>query len=111
MLPRRELNAGKSYVNENEWIAREVVELERKIVKYKTYDLTTGKLCGATQECSKPNFIYWADREATNEEVKNLQHDEADALYKTDEPIQETESDLALEQIQMVAHNEMINRY
>jgi hypothetical protein len=111
MLPRRELNVGKSYVNENERIAREVIELSRMSVSYATYDLNTGKLCGASRRCMKRTLIQWADREATREEMANLQHHEADALYKTDDSIQRNETDLSLEQIQVVANSEMINHY
>ena len=112
MLPRRELNVGKSYVNENERTAREVVELTRMTVKYIAYDLNTGKLCGASHTCRKKALIQWADREATKEETASLHRDEADALYKTDDPItQDNKPDLSPEQIQVIASSKMINRY
>jgi len=109
MLPRRELNVGKSYVNENEWIVREVVGIGRMNVKYKAYDLNTGKFHGSPRVCQKKTFIHWADREATHEETKNLHHDEAHALYETRDPIQDKEADLSLEQIQLMARSGMTN--
>jgi hypothetical protein len=111
MLPRRELNVGRSYVNEKDWMALEVVELGRTIVKYKTYDLTTGKLCGASRACTKKAFIKWADREATSEETAYLQLHEADALYKNPEPVIRQDPDLSAEQIMLMTRNEMNNRY
>ena len=110
MLPRRELNVGKSYVNENEGIAREVVELDRTTVKYKTYLLGTGKTYGASRVCEKKAFIRWADREATHGETSNLQHHEVDALYEAHNPIHENEPGLPLEQMQLMARRGMINR-
>ena len=111
MLPRRELIVGKSYINENEGTACEVVELSRMIVKYKTYDLSTGKLCGASRVSMKRNFIHWADREATQEETTYLQLHEADALYKNDDPAFKQDPDPSAENILLMARNEMNNRY
>lgn len=100
MLPRRELTVGKGYVNEEMWLVREVIEVGHKTVKYNTYHLSTGQLCGAPHECRKNRFIRWADREATEEETENLQHTEVDALYILDpasyiwEPERRTEQTL-----------------
>ena len=86
MLPRRELKVGKGYINEEMWLVREVIQLRPMTVKYHTYHLSTGQLCGAPHECKKDQFIHWADREATEDEMANLQYEEAEALY-SHEPI------------------------
>jgi hypothetical protein len=111
MLSRRELNVGKSYVNENEGIVCEVIELGRTTVKYKSYELSTGKLCGASRVSLKNTFIHWADREATHKEEANLQSHEVDALYEAENYIRLEEADLSLEQIQLMAHTRMSDRY
>jgi hypothetical protein len=107
MLPRRELTVGKGYVNEEMWLVREVIEVGRKTVKYNTYHLSTGQLCGASHECNKNRFIHWADREATEEEIENLQHAEVDALYILDPASYTWEPERRAEQT--LFHN-MINR-
>lgn len=110
MLLRRELTVGKSYVNEKLRIAREVIDVDHNIVKYKTYNLKTGQLLGDTRECEKRDLIRWADREATHKEMANLQHQEAEALYVVPPPAREPEQNLSIEQVRLMARNSMVNR-
>jgi hypothetical protein len=110
MLARRELTIGKCYINEELQVAREVIELGHKTVKYKIYHLTSGKLCGAARECQKKHFLHWADREGTPEEMACLQHNEIDALFVTNRGIAELTFNQPLEQTRTMARSSMLNR-
>ena len=103
MLPRRELIVGKSYINEEQWMLREVVAVGRTTVTYITFRLNTGELCGSTREDTKRRFILWADREATPDEMALLQHQEVDALYQTDDHHPVKQPALSPEQIRMLS--------
>jgi hypothetical protein len=82
MLRRRDVTVGKCYVNNARKIAREVVSSDREIVSFNTYHLATGNSCGATNECTRDDFIRWADREASPTEMADLQYKEMDALFR-----------------------------
>ncbi len=110
MLARRELTVGKCYINEELQVAREVIELGRRTVKYKVYHLINGKLCGAARECQKTHFLHWADREGTPEEMASLQHTEIDALYVINQGSAGSVFNQPLEQARLMTRNSTINR-
>jgi len=80
MLRNRDVVVGKYYVNNGRRVAREVVEVEQKIIRFYTYHLVSGNSCGAHSECTKRDFIHWADREATPAEIEILQSHKIEAL-------------------------------
>lgn len=84
MLKRRKLTIGRSYVNEDEGVVREVTDQpDRWSVEYAVYDLRSGRLRGPIHEIVKKNlFLDWADREASREEAARLQRDELQALFR-----------------------------
>ena len=51
---------------------REVVMLGDEIVVFITHHLETGNSCGSASECRIPDFLKWADHEATPAEMNNL---------------------------------------
>jgi hypothetical protein len=87
MLTRREISAGKFYVNEHKQAAREVVEVtDRKWIKFNAYSLKTGRLTrGPHQTCGRDEMIHWADREATPEECAMLEQDQANEIFISNE--------------------------
>ncbi len=58
---------GRSYVNEDACIMREVVEeLDERRVKFNTFDLSTGKFIPTRHKVwNKSQLARWADREAS----------------------------------------------
>ena len=82
MLLRRNVAVGKCYVNNERKVAREVVSSNAETVRFNTYHLQTGNSCGSTSECTREEFIHWADREASPTEVADLQTQEMDALFR-----------------------------
>ena len=105
MLARRELIVGRSYINEEQWMLREVLAVGRTTVKYNTFRLNTGELCGSSRQSTKRSFILWADREANADELVLLQQQEVDALYHTVDHHRGPQPDLSPEQIRMLARN------
>ena len=93
MLTRREISAGKFYINENKQAAREVVEvMDRKQIKFNAYSLKTGRLMhGPHQICGRDQMIQWADREATREECAALESDKANDIFISKENENQTE--------------------
>jgi hypothetical protein len=90
-----ELAVGKYYVNKSRQIARKVLRTDQAMVSFKTYHLDTGNSCDSAFECSKSQFISWADRETTRAELASLQSLEQEqliyapqqyALEKVEEP-------------------------
>jgi hypothetical protein len=113
MLPRREITTGKCYVNQSRQVAREVLRADHRTVKYNTYELGTGKLCGMPHECRKDKFIHWADREASAAETAALQYDEAEALFNATSGYvrsQDLERSMAVEAAALMMKNNLINR-
>jgi hypothetical protein len=113
MLPRREITTGKCYVNENRQVAREVLRADHRTVRYNTYELGTGKLCGLPHECRRDEFIHWADREANAAETAALQYDEAEALFNATSGhvrSQDLERSMAVEAAALMMKNNLINR-
>ena len=74
MIAKLEVTAGKCYVNEGNGTAREVVEeIGRHKIKFNAFDLATGQLVPRPfQICFKSQMAYWADREATSDEIAKI---------------------------------------
>jgi hypothetical protein len=73
MLQTQDVKVGRCYVNNNRMVAREVTAAGRQTIKFYTHHLDTGNSCGSPSECTKEDFIRWADREATSAEMANVQ--------------------------------------
>jgi hypothetical protein len=112
MLPRREITPGTCYINEKRTTAREVLKVDHRSVRYNTYDMATGRLCGSPHECSRNEFIHWADREATEEETFHLLYEEMEALFQREprSSQQTLEQSLAIETATLMMRNNLINR-
>ena len=80
MLRSRKVAIGKYYVDNSRRIAREVLRIDDETVMFKTHHLDTGNSCDSLSECMKPDFINWADHEATPSEMASLQDRMAQAL-------------------------------
>ncbi len=63
MLRRKDIRAGKCYVNNARTIVREVVQVSGQVVTFQTYHLDTGNSCGSPSECETRDFTRWADSE------------------------------------------------
>ncbi|MEP7135909.1 MAG: hypothetical protein ABI904_13345 [Chloroflexota bacterium] len=72
MLRKQDITAGKWYVNNYRTVAREVVSTDKQTVKFYTYHLDTGNSCDSPSECTKQNFIRWADHEASTTEIDSV---------------------------------------
>jgi len=90
MLRKHDITVGKYYVNNTRRIAREVLKANENTILFDTYHLNTGNSCGSPSECTKQDFIHWADREATVAESASLRYMKVDAqLYAPQIPNQE----------------------
>jgi len=109
-IHRRDIAFGRCYVNERSRMAREVVEeVGRHKVRYNAFDLTTGTLVPAPlQTCYKGELAYWADREASPEEIARIHPFEPSPWFE-DVPIEDlktTELELTKSKmLQTVEHN------
>jgi hypothetical protein len=112
MLPRREITPGMCYINVQRASAREVLKVDHRTVRYNTYDMTTGTLCGSPHECSRNEFIRWADRPATEEETFHLLYEEMEALFQrgTHSSQRTLEHSMAIETATLMMRNNLINR-
>jgi hypothetical protein len=81
MLRKRDLIAGKFFVNKERRIAREVLQTSRQTVTFNTYHLDTGNSCGSPSECLVEDFVRWANREVSPRELAFLQHQSMAAEY------------------------------
>ena len=72
MLRSQKVIIGKYYVNNARKIAREVLEIDDKTVKFNTHHLDTGNSCQSASECTIRDFRHWADHEATPSEMATL---------------------------------------
>jgi len=64
MLRRQAVTVGKWYVNNKRNVARAVLGTEEKTVQFNTHHLNSGTSCGSPSECTRLEFVRWADREA-----------------------------------------------
>ncbi len=69
-----EILVGKSYVNEDASVVREVVEeLDGRRIRFNAFDLETGKLLPTRhQVCARRELARWADREANEGEMARI---------------------------------------
>src|SRR5690349_10150593 len=110
MLPGREITLGKCYINEKGGTAREVLKVDHRMVRYNTYELASGKLRGSPYECSRDDFMHWADREATEDEMFGLLYEEMEALFSRAMQHLNLESSMAIETATLMTRNHLINR-
>jgi len=74
----QQIRVGGFYVNESKGRVRELVsDMGDGDVYWLSYSLTDGQPWGDSHVCSKENIRKWATREATREEVANLQRGKA----------------------------------
>ncbi len=81
MLQKRDVTAGKIYVDQGRRIAREVLRTGEKIVLFNNYHLDTGNSCGSPSECTVQDFVHWASDEASPSELAFLQARHAEDSY------------------------------
>ena len=82
MLRKQAIIVGKYYVNNSRKVAREVLGANAKTVRFINYHLDTGNSCGSASECTRQDFMNWADREATSAEVASVQSQEMEAQFR-----------------------------
>lgn len=82
MLRKQVIIVGKYYVNKSRKVAREVLGADDQTVKFMTYHLDTRNSCGSTSECTRLDFMNWADREATPAEIASVQSQEMEAQFR-----------------------------
>jgi hypothetical protein len=97
MFSESNLIIGKSYINNLTQIACEVMTLEHGWVRFKMHLLITGERFGRVRECPQEEFLKWADREATPEEMVHLQQN-TEELYPTLEYIAKNAPDHSFEE-------------
>src|SRR5260221_10747751 len=73
MLQRQDVTVGKWYVNNKRNVARAVLEADEKTVQFNTHHLNSGNSCGSPSECTRLDFVRWADREAWPSETISQQ--------------------------------------
>jgi len=73
MLRRQDVTVGKWYVNNKRNVARAVVSVDEKTVQFNTHHLNSGNSCGSASECTRLDFVRWADREASPAETGSWQ--------------------------------------
>jgi hypothetical protein len=83
MLRKRDVIAGKFYVNKERRIARQVLQTSQQTVIFNTYHLDTRNSCGSPSECLVEDFVRWANREASPAELTFLQPQGMDADHHT----------------------------
>jgi len=69
MLRRQTITVGKWYVNNRRNVARAVVRADEDTVQFNTHHLNSGNSCGSPSECTRLDFVRWADREASPSET------------------------------------------
>ena len=69
MLRRKDICAGKCYVNSARTIARKVTQVSDQVVTFQTYHLDTGNSCGSPSECQTRAFARWAESEVSITEI------------------------------------------
>jgi hypothetical protein len=87
MLRNRKVTVGRYYVNNARMIAREVVAADEQFVTFNTHHLDTGNSCPSPSQCTKRDFIHWADHEAAPSEIASLHLRQTEAaLYEPQWP-------------------------
>ena len=99
MLRSRDISVGKYYVNNARKIAREVLETDDKTVTFNTYHLDTGNSCSYPSQCTRRDFMHWADHEATPTELASLKDRLMEALlYSPRVPAREEPQEISIDQ-------------
>jgi len=73
MLRNKNIIVNRFYVNNARKTARQVLEADQSMVIFYNFHLDTGNACPSPSQCTKRDFIHWADREATPMELDRLQ--------------------------------------
>lgn len=97
MFSDSNLIIGKGYINDLTQIACEVMALEHGWVRFKMHLLMTGERFGRVRECPQEEFLQWADREASPEEMVRLQSN-YEELYPSPEPVVKSAPDHTFEE-------------
>lgn len=74
MLRKQDVIVGKFFINHERSIVREVLQVSRQIVIFKTYHLDTRNSCDSPSECAVQDFVRWARAEASPTELAFLQY-------------------------------------
>jgi len=92
MLRNKNIIVGKFYVNKARKTARQVLETDQHMVVFYNHHLNTGNSCHSPSQCTKRDFIDWADHEATPTELASLQYRQMeDLLYVPQSPNKEAD--------------------
>lgn len=115
VLNKQDISVGRSYVNEDADIAREVVEeIDDRKIKYNAFDLTGGSLLPELQQvCRKSDLAHWADREANPEEIAKIHPFEQGSWFEELPPseVKAAELELTKANIQQVVGNNTLHRW
>ena len=82
MLRKQAITVGKWYVNNTRRIARAVLEAKPKTIEFNTHHLDSGNSCGSSSECTRQEFVRWADREASPAETASLKNQKREAEFR-----------------------------
>ena len=82
MLQRQIITVGKWYVNNKRRIARAVLEVNPKTIEFNTHHLDSGNSSGSSSECTRQEFVRWADREASPSETASLKNQKREAEFR-----------------------------
>ena len=114
-MRKQNIAVDRSYVNEKEQIAREVVEeIDQRKVKYNAFDLKDGRLTPAVrQTCRKSDMAHWADREANLDEIVKMHPFEQLPWFEAIPPreVKKAELELTKANIQQVVSNNNLHRW
>jgi len=83
MLRKRDITAGKFYVNNGRRVAREVLLANGQTIIFNTYHLDTGNSCGVPSECTMQDFTRWADHEASPSEIASVQYMDMEPRFRS----------------------------
>lgn len=100
MLRKRAIIVGKYYVNKSHKVAREVLGADDQTVKFMTHHLDTRNSCGSASECTRQDFMNWADREATPTEIASVQFQEMEAQFRAPQFPNRDELDAAVSSVE-----------
>jgi hypothetical protein len=91
MLRNRSVTVGKYYVNNARKIAREVLAADDQFITFNTYHLDTGNSAPSASQCTRRDFVHWADHEAHPTEIASLKLRQLEAaLYEPQWPRRDT---------------------
>jgi hypothetical protein len=115
VLNKQNIAVGRTYVNEDAHIAREVVEeIDKRKVKYNAFDLIDGRLIpAALQICRKSDLAHWADREANRDEIAKIHPFEPLPWFEEipHREVRAAELELTKANLQQVVGNNTIHRW